>query len=100
MIHPPLSRSAILTQVDLLDFVPASIPEPQASKIRKLFRNPPSFLKVTSYLAIWSDGTWAVVTHNGGWTRPRPRQLIRAYQESHSAGFRLDAAVLERRAQP
>ncbi len=90
MNRNPLTVMDAITKVILLDSVPESMLEPTAGGILRVFQAVRTAkAKMSLHLAIWPDGTWAMLAHNPDWSHPRPEQLERAYRTAHSAGIRL-----------
>ena len=88
MKRQPLNDLEAASKVELLKYVPAGMPEPAAQALQKIFAAAPSVaVKASFVLALWPDGTWAVLGHNPDWPRPGPEQLVRAYRTAHTAGI-------------
>ena len=86
MNRRPLDDKTVLAEVQLLAHVPSEFPEPAASYARQILAATRTSKIASTGLAIWPDGTWAMLAHNPEWPRPRPEQLIRAYRAAHHAG--------------
>jgi len=92
MSQRPLADAEVVGTVRLLDSVPPEMPEPMASMVRATFDRLQAHPGAAATIAVWPDGTWAILGHNPDWSQPRPTQLIRAYRTAHAAGIRIPCA--------
>lgn len=89
MIPSPLSNIEILSKVDFSENAPAGISEPELDSVRSFFQAAQETPEIVGTVAIWIDGTWALLTYDPTWGQPRPQQLLRAYRGAFAAGIRL-----------
>lgn len=90
MSQRPLSDLEILANVYLMKHVPDAVSEPAASALRKILGSAERLGKdVSAVLAVWPDGTFAMLLHNAQWREPRAVQLVRAYRNAYAAGIRM-----------
>lgn len=89
MSRTPLTDTDAVAKVRLLYSVPESMSDPADEFIRKIFDGTQIGGEISAALAIWPDGTWAMLGHNHDWPRPRPEQLIRAYHQAYALGIRM-----------
>ena len=94
MTSAPLDDTAVITTVQLLYSAPDFMPESAATLIGRIFSAARKTGAMTAALAIWPDGTWAMLGHDPDWPQPRPEQLVRAYRNAYAAGIRLPHATL------
>ena len=92
MNQRPLTDAEVLVTVRLLDSVPREMSEPMASTVKAVFGRLQAHPGAAAAIAVWPDGTWALLGHNPDWSQPRPIQLIRAYRTAHAAGIRIPCA--------
>ena len=89
MSSPPLSDDETLTQVQLFNVIPAYVPSPPAEIIKRVLEAARKSGSTSAVLALWTDGTWAVVGYSPDGLTPRPWQLIQAYRSANAAGSRI-----------
>lgn len=84
----PLTDLEAISTVQLFQSVPAFIPEPIASVARRTLAAAPGMKQIAKiYLAVWPDGTCALLAHNPDWNAPRVEQTVRAYRIARRQRF-------------
>lgn len=83
----PLSDTEAISTVQLFQTVPPFVPESIAEVARRFFEAGPGLEGTATFrLAVWPDGTCSMLAYNPDWPRPRPEQILRAYQAAYRAG--------------
>lgn len=89
MTRAPLNGPEILSKVDFSEEPPAGISQPALDFVRRFFQAAHATPEIVGTAAIWSDGTWALLTYDPAWGQPVPQQLLWAYRSAFAAGIRL-----------